>query len=349
MRLTYVDTAKFLAIFFVIFSHSNMSSPISAFLFSFHVQLFFICFGFVYKQKNVRLTEWLFGGGKSLLFRLLMPFALLSCIFGHPLTTDFLPRLLYGRIAGVSGIAHLWFLPCFFISAVLFNATFLVVRNKWLRILVIIFFGAISATLDYDSNILLNIGVKTLHLTGYSSNPSDTELFWGFPYTFNVALTGVVLMYIGWGLRLFFDKLKVAELKSRSLLTSILCFAIGSFTYCTNQQFITNDFPYRLITMSWAIYGNYLLFLGTSVLLSVSVLCLSALIDNPVTSRYGRSTMEIYAFHPFVMSFAGIALALSHIPSAGGLSNSVLTLLICCLLIPIIRTIDPALVGYNKR
>lgn len=326
-----------------------MLSPISAFLFSFHVQLFFICFGFVYKQKDVRLTEWLFGGGKNLLFRLLIPFALLSCIFGHPLTTDFLPRLLYGRITGVGGIAHLWFLPCFFISAVLFNLLFLIINDKWLRIFIVTISGAISASLDYDSDVMINIGTRTLHLTGFSSNPSGVEMFWGFPYTFNVALSGVVLMYIGHVLRMLFDRAKVVANKGRCLVIAIFCFTLGTFTYYSNQQFITDDFPYKLITMSWAIYGNYLLFMITSVLLTVSVLCVSALIDNPITAKYGKSTMEIYAFHPFIMSFVGITLSLSHIPLAGGFTNSVLTLVICCLLIPLIRTIDPALVGYNKR
>ena len=48
-RLSYVDTAKFLAIFFVIISHSCMKSSICYFLFAFHVQLFFMLYGYVHK------------------------------------------------------------------------------------------------------------------------------------------------------------------------------------------------------------------------------------------------------------------------------------------------------------
>ena len=288
-------------------------------------------------------------GGKKLFYRLIVPFALLSCMFGHPLTTDFLPRLIYGRISGVNGIAHLWFLPCFFFSAVLFNAIFILIKNNWFRLLCVAICGILSAYLSYDTDICVHIGLKTIHLTGYSPDPTAGELYWGFPYTANVALTGVVLMYIGTVLRRCFEKLSIIASKGLCALVAITSLTIGALSYHLNQEFITNDFLFKLITMSWAIYGNYLLFLITSVLLSVSVLCLSVLIDNPVTSKYGKSTMEIYAFHPFVMSFAGILLSLLHIPLSGGLSNSVLTLLICCLLIPIIRTIDPALVGYNKR
>ena len=39
MRLSYVDTAKFLAILFVLVGHADMSSGISSFFFSFHVLL----------------------------------------------------------------------------------------------------------------------------------------------------------------------------------------------------------------------------------------------------------------------------------------------------------------------
>ena len=51
MRLTQIDTAKFLAVFFVIISHCCMHNILGEFLFSFHVQLFFIAFGYVFKQK----------------------------------------------------------------------------------------------------------------------------------------------------------------------------------------------------------------------------------------------------------------------------------------------------------
>ena len=71
-RLSYVDTAKFLAIWFVIISHSCMKSSICYFLFAFHVQLFFMLYGFVHKTKsNQSLMEYLIVGGKLLIYRVL--------------------------------------------------------------------------------------------------------------------------------------------------------------------------------------------------------------------------------------------------------------------------------------
>lgn len=82
-RLSYVDTAKFLAIWFVIISHSCMKSSICYFLFAFHVQLFFMLYGFVHKTKsNQSLMEYLIVGGKLLIYRVLFPFFLLAFILG---------------------------------------------------------------------------------------------------------------------------------------------------------------------------------------------------------------------------------------------------------------------------
>lgn len=353
MRLTQIDTAKFIAIFFVIVSHCSMTSPISSFLFAFHVQLFFLCYGYVYKDKG-GLRQFLnlhSGGVKVLIYRLLIPFGLLFLIFGPPLSVSSLIRIFYGRTAGLSGTAHLWFLPCFFLSAILFNVVSIASRKKrYVRIVLFACIAFISSTLDYDSNIYLNVGNKVIHLTGYGVS-DKVNLYWGFPYTANVALTGGVLMYIGESLRKVFDRFDVLNKKVIYIAVGIASFMLGVLGYVINQNFVTNDFAYHIITMSHAIYGNYILFLSTSICLSVFTICLACLIDNKVTSKFGKTTMEIYAFHPFVMSIAGILMCRLHIPDIGCIVLSILTLMMCCLIVPIIRKIDPAIVGVisNKK
>ena len=189
IRLTQIDTAKFIAIFLVIVSHSSMTSTISPLLFAFHVQLFFICYGYVYKDKGLSFKQFIDpvnGGGKILIIRLLFPFFLLCLIFGPPLSIPTLIRLIYGRTAGMEGTAHLWFLPCFFLSAILFQVINIVLRLKnFSCFLVFVFLGFISSVLDYESGISFNVGSKILHFTGYGTSDS-LHLYWGFPYTMNV-------------------------------------------------------------------------------------------------------------------------------------------------------------------
>ena len=58
IRLTYIDTAKFIAIFYIMIGHSNMSTDLSHFLFAFHVPIFFFLYGLVFERKTN-----LIGGG----------------------------------------------------------------------------------------------------------------------------------------------------------------------------------------------------------------------------------------------------------------------------------------------
>lgn len=348
MRISQIDSAKFIAIFFVIVSHSSLSSAVAPFLFAFHVQLFFICYGYVCKDRNLSVSNYILGGGKSLMYRFMVTFVLLSLIFGPPLSLPYLIRVLfYGRTAGVIGTEHLWFLPCFFLSALIFNILIIATRREIYRFGIVCVLGVISSFLCYESNICINLGSKVLHLTGYGYS-NEIDLYWGFPYTFNVSLTGCVLMYIGLILRKVFERFKVIEKKRLYIPVGFVCLLVGSVGYYINQSLLNNDFVFKLITMSHAIYGNYLLFLLVSTCLTITTICIACHVNNALFSRYGKETMAIYAFHPFIMGIVGFAFSILCIPDFDGIIKSVFTILICCLLIPIIRKIDPALVGVRK-
>lgn len=60
-RLSYIDTAKFIAILCVVTAHTDLA--LREFCISFNVPMFFICSGFVYSKKYNRCKEYLFKGG----------------------------------------------------------------------------------------------------------------------------------------------------------------------------------------------------------------------------------------------------------------------------------------------
>lgn len=62
MRITQADTAKLLAIYFVIMGHIGVSE-IFPYLYSFHVQMFFIISGFCFSCKYSSISEYLKLGG----------------------------------------------------------------------------------------------------------------------------------------------------------------------------------------------------------------------------------------------------------------------------------------------
>ena len=98
------------------------------------------------------------GGGKKLIHRLVIPFILLCLLFGNPLSIQYLVRILYGRTAGVPGTAHLWFLPCFFLSAYLYNLIIILTRrySKLIRFTCFFILAFVSSLLHYDSDYVLN-------------------------------------------------------------------------------------------------------------------------------------------------------------------------------------------------
>lgn len=139
-RLTYVDTAKFLAIWMVIISHSCMNSDVARFLFAFHVPLFFFLYGFVYKEKkdHVSVVSYLKKKVPSLFGRILVPYLLLAFILGKGLGVKTLPLVAWGSLQSLIGVSstHLWFLPCYFIAVLLFGLLFETMpTTKWPKVI----------------------------------------------------------------------------------------------------------------------------------------------------------------------------------------------------------------------
>ena len=351
MRLTQVDTAKLLAIYLVIVSHCGISE-IYPFLYSFHVQFFFIISGFCYKYKSQSIIDYLKNDLKKSFYRIYVPYLLLAFILGSPLNRFSFPSIIWGsdQLISTTTSSHLWFLPCFFASTILFHLLNIVIRKRIVLLCVIIFSAFVSSLLAFDSNVVLHGSTVTYHFTG-SPQPTDQyDLYVGFPFDFNVALTGVVFMYIGSVLRKVYDKITLQVFKRYSVVVLVPFLVVGYFSYNENLANIPITWSHPMTAMSWGVYGNYIWFLSTSICLSIGLFCIACIVDNKVFAKYGRYTLSIYAFHVVVlntfsplmdkiMGVCVIPLWMMYI------LFSIPVLVICILLIPIIRRIDKTLIG----
>lgn len=347
-RLTYIDTAKFLAIYFVIISHCSMSSHIAHFLFSFHVPLFFVLYGYVHRiRENETIRSWLYGGGKKLIYRILIPYFLLAFILGNPLSVKNVCFVSFGAIQSLTDITstHLWFLPCYFISVLIYNMVICQFKdNKIFAAFLLL--AVISALTDFESNISLSFLDKTIYFTGNGQSCSN-QLYLGMPFALNVAFSGCLFIYIGSLIRKCSDRFLFLDKTSRSLYVFVATIIIGFLS------FIYNDGDEKLLAMSLAEYGNYMLFVLTVIRFSIATIILAKWIDNPLFAKYGKYTMPIYGFHlvltfipKLFYKFLGIPIE-SHLELKGILSGSVV-LVVACLLIPIIRNIDSNLIGEHN-
>lgn len=347
-RLSYIDTAKFFGIFFVIIGHSCITGHLAELLYSFHVQLFFICYGFVYKSKYKTLRDVLLIGGGKNVQRILIPFALLCLILGPPLSLRMIAEILYGGggVAEISGIRHLWFLPCFFLSIMIYNIIDVITRNNQaLQMWVMILLGFLAELLCFDNTLCISLFNKTFYLTGYTFSYLPNEIYIGLPFSFNSALTGVILIYLGNLTSHIFQKynLLANNIRCAGLIFFSLSFGIVFFIW--NQSCLNESFKLPIVALSHAAYGNYLLFLSTSLMLTIFIVCFSKIVDNTVTAKYGKQTMTIYAFHPFILN----VISVFGIPSFYGIIHAIITIIIICALLPMIRSIDPYLIGETSR
>ena len=127
-RLSWLDVLKGIGIILVVIGHVYSNRTVFNWLYSFHMPLFFLVAGWVYKEKSV-LTDI-----KRRIQTIVVPyfsFGLLVLFYWQVIERRFrdsdmsfmdsLLGLFSGCYDNLDFNVHLWFLPCFFVTVVLFN------------------------------------------------------------------------------------------------------------------------------------------------------------------------------------------------------------------------------------
>ena len=127
-RLSWLDVLKGTGIIFVAIGHIYSNSTVFNWLYSFHMPLFFLAAGWVYKEKPI-LTDI-----KRRIQTIVIPyfsFGLLVLLYWQVIERRFrdsdmsfvesLIGLFSGSYINLDFNVHLWFLPCFVVTVVLFN------------------------------------------------------------------------------------------------------------------------------------------------------------------------------------------------------------------------------------
>ena len=127
-RLSWLDVLKGIGIILVAIGHIYSNRIVFNWLYSFHMPLFFLAAGWVYKEKSV-LTDI-----KRRIQTIVVPyfsFGLLVLLYWQVIERRFrnsdmsfmdsLLGLFSGCYDNLDFNVHLWFLPCFFVTVALFN------------------------------------------------------------------------------------------------------------------------------------------------------------------------------------------------------------------------------------
>lgn len=127
-RLSWLDVLKGMGIVLVVIGHIYSNRIVFYWLYSFHMPLFFLAAGWVYKEKPI-LTDI-----KRRIQTIVVPyfsFGFLVLLYWQVIERRFrdsdmsfmesLLGLFSGSYNSLDFNVHLWFLPCFFVTVVLFN------------------------------------------------------------------------------------------------------------------------------------------------------------------------------------------------------------------------------------
>ena len=352
-RLSYIDTAKFIAILCVVTAHTDLA--LREFCFSFNVPMFFICSGFVYSKKYSSCKEYLFKGGLyKLIIRIMVPYFLLSFMrCDLELSTKNIIKVMYGstQIIQTHAQGGLWFLPTYFFTILIWNIIYISFEKhrKISLIIVVLLFAVIANYTKNDSDLKISLYNHIFYLTSYYNNLPPNQHSIGFPYNLNIVCTAFIFVYIGNLLRIYFDKISLYKNRNICIVGFIIFLFIGLLAFYINQEFTPKDYYPHIITLAYGNYGNFILFLINATACSISGICLACLINCPLTSRIGKDSFGIYLFHglmrePFMWLLPSINIWIRN-TWFGVLFNFISTWAI----IPFIRHYFPFLIGEKYK
>lgn len=280
-RILWIDIAKAIAIFLVVFGHTARGGDAQRIIYSFHVSTFFLLSGMTFREKrigeqikndflHIMVPYYCFGLISIFIFLFLGKFAaaqlgldidsslksnLLGLIYANPISNSFKFNM------------PLWFLPCLFATKLLYNIIHIICHGKKLPVflssLIVAVIGFVYTEMK-TPNLPFNLAVSFKMVA-----------FFSLGHMFALWLPTINQKYL--------TKLKTLSLGSILLVvTAVIAF------FCPQVDYASDYFP------------NIPLFLLTSVLGSFGVCFLSMGIGKCKVFEYaGRKTLAILVMHKF--------------------------------------------------
>lgn len=318
VRLAWLDIMKGIGIILVVMGHVYSNKMIFNWLYSFHMPLFFIAAGWLYKKKEISVDV------KRRLKTIIIPyyaFGLLILLYWQFFERRFrdsdlsfvrsLRGLLLGQYSYLDFNVHLWFLPCFFVIVVLYNILFNFGGKKAVCITSIVF-----------SIIYIFVPMSEM------------------PFGFNR-----VFKYIGFyflGNILSEIKLDKLILKQGKVIKLVL------FAMLMGANFLLSYFG-LVKGIMWYITAT----LGVGAIIVISLI----INHNKYLQFFGQISLVVLCIHgPVYRVIIKIASIVTHM-SAGNIRGNFIavcvivavTMLICCIVYNLLDKVAPIMLGKSKK
>ena len=260
-RKRYLDVAKLILVLFVVHNHAKtVSTPISNTISILHMPAFFLVYGMAVSERQVRGREWL-RFLKTKAQALLVPYVLWALIYSGGRGWTFLKNVLVGnnQSLGTAGTNQvLWFLPCMFMSTILFQAysdLYLRAKREWHRWVCVIGVAAICVAVSH--------------------------IFCGFKvggrfFGWDIAFMGCLFMIVGSRLSDAVEKMKQLPVWAK-LLGVVLGVGVTDLIAAANGKYVVwSGLPN--VTMALGVYGREDLFLCGAIIGTITVILISMLL-----------------------------------------------------------------------
>lgn len=314
----------------VIMGHVNFANQdIKAWIYSFHMPVFFFCTGLVLKDIGKSLKESVTKYAR----RLIIPFFLWALLFAQ-FTIPNLVMILYGShksLAKAGSLTSLWFLPVMFLAVCLF----FIVRNRtnkesvrWLDFVIV----ALSFGMGF---IIPNIRI-------------------GYPWVANVVLVAFPILMLGNIMKPYIASF-YNYIKCHEVIGIVLCVVLTIVFWGGTLTYQQNDSDFKYMLMAEARYGSILYFIlttscGIMMLLSASLLLEILFKRNRIITKglsfVGQNTLCIFAIQkPFISCFH-TGFSYIHLPEPFVLVLTTLgTLILSCFVGVLLNKYLPVMVG----
>ena len=238
-RIDYIDVYKFIGITLMIMGHIGFGNTFDFFIHAFHMPMFFFISGYLYKNNNSSFKTYF----KNKFRSLLVPYFIIGTIhliiyvlFKENLLVP-LESFLWTNTENFPIAGALWFLTCLFFVDIMYFIINKMIKNEYIKLLIIVLFGILGCTFYKYTRILL-------------------------PFAITQSFVGLSLYYIGNKVREFSNKKIINKILNLNiimiLILSVICYIL--------------IFKNGYINIRTQNYSNIFLFYINSIMCSILII-----------------------------------------------------------------------------
>lgn len=275
-RKDYIDMARGIAILLMVIGHTVDNTVLNTFIYSFHVPIFFVLSGMLWKEREMKLNikRWV----QTLLVPYVVVAVILCCFYrlynwisGNGLVGPGLLDIVLGLSVpslsweGIQAFGPVWFLVCMFSGKVIFELVLKIISK--------------------ENMVLLTVAIACLVLGG-----TVISGIMILPWSIDAALVSLLFSYVGWLLRDERFPRLMSDVKLRSWLVIGCGILWIAEMLCGSMDLAWRSYPMWPLCIFGATGGSIIVIVICYLARDISGL-------NRFLAFWGKNSMTVLCIH----------------------------------------------------